>query len=175
MKWIPNLLLLLTALTVIALVGFRTRKNLQKKRNRANAFAIQNLQTRTNLRPLDAGIQDQTPLILYPPHDWECQTWEFIRVGPQRFLLKNLYTEKTFEPSTEPAAGTALWQRSLGEGAHQVWVCEAHTDGSCLIRLEGTSLYLTAPSSQTNARVTLAPWQSSDAQRWTLLRQNPIL
>lgn len=175
MKWIVRLFVLLIAIAAIALVGFRTRKNLQKKRNRANVFAIQNLQTHTNLRPLDAGIKDQTPLILYPHHDWECQTWEFIRIGPQRFLLKNLYTEKTFEPSTEPTTGSLLWQRSLGEGPNQVWVCEPQAGGSYSIRLDGTSLYLTAGSSQTNARVTLAPLQSGEAQRWALLRQNPII
>jgi len=167
--------LVLLGLPIVAMVTFRTYKDIGKKRGFANTYAIQNLGTGKDIRVHDAGIADGTKIILYSHHEWECMTWRFIEVEESTFLVQNLYTQKTFQPSSPPEAGVGLWQQSLGGSRLQYWELLKQPDETNLIRLKGTELYLTAPSAEDDAAIILAPRNDSSSQRWKLVRQTPLV
>jgi hypothetical protein len=89
-------------------------------------------------------------------------------------LLKNLATQKTFEPSAEPIAEVDLWQKPLGGSRLQYWEFLKQSDETYLIRLKDTELYLTITSDTDNSPIHLMPKQVSDNQLWRLVKQNPI-
>ncbi len=103
------------ALVIIATIPFifRFAKDIKKKKNYANTFAIQNIQSSKDIRVHNANYHDDARIILYPHHEWECITWEFIEIEYNTFLLKNLYTQKTFEPMQLPSraldCGKSRW------------------------------------------------------------------
>ena len=70
------------------------------------SFAIQNVQTGKNIRPYNSGTSNGNRIILYDHNEWKCLTYEFIHVEGDFYQLKNLYTQKTFEPR--------LFQRTTG-------------------------------------------------------------
>ena len=45
-----------------------------------NTFSIQNVLTGKDIRVQDANYHDDARTILYGHHNWECITWEFIRL-----------------------------------------------------------------------------------------------
>lgn len=145
-----------------------------QKQNYANTYAIQNVSTGKDIRVYNVGVQDETEIILYPHNEWECLTWEFIQLEDSTFLLKNLCTQKTFEPSSSPEQGVGLWQKSLGGTRLQYWEFIEQPNDTRLIRLKDTELYLTATSDEDNSPVILMPQQDSDKQLWRLIKQNPI-
>lgn len=144
------------------------------KRNYANTYAIQNVSTGKDIRVLNVGVKDGTKVILYTHNEWECLTWQFIQLEDSTYLLKNLCTQKTFEPSSVPKAGVDLWQKSLGGSNLQHWEFIKQADDTHLIRLKNTELYLTATSADDNSSIVLMPKQDSDKQLWRLIKQNPI-
>lgn len=146
----------------------------QQKQNYANTYAIQNVSTGKDIRVKDVGVKDESEIILYTHNEWECLTWEFIQLEDNTYLLKNLCTQKTFEPSSSPKQGVGLWQQSLGRSHFQYWEFIDQYDETHLIRLKDTELYLTATSDEDNSPIILMPKQESDKQLWKLIRQNPI-
>jgi hypothetical protein len=160
---------------VVVVFGPRIHKDIQKKRNFANTYAIQNVETGKNIRVYNAENIDNTKIILYSHNNWECMTWQLIELENNTFLLKNLYTQKTFEPSSVPKSGAGLWQKTLGGSRLQYWEFIKQLNDTYLIRLKDTELYLTVCSDENNSPIILMPLQNSDKQLWRLVRQNPIV
>jgi hypothetical protein len=147
-----------------------------RKRNTANSYAIQNVKTGKVIRVLNAGIKDGQKIILYSHRNWECMTWQFIQLEGETHLLKNLYTQKTFQPSSDSEQGIALWQQPLGGDSRQYWEFLKQSDEEVyLIRLKGTELYVTISSEKNNSAVILMPLQNSTVQQWKLTPQIPIV
>lgn len=172
-KMILTVAFSLILLLFVTAAAFRVRKDIRKKLNFENTFAIQNVETKKALRPYNANIQNEVELISYPLKNWECITWEMIEIDEHTFLLKDLFTEKTFQPKSEPHPGVGLWQQSLGGTQLQYWEFLKQTDNSYLIRLKGTELYITASSAKTDSPIILMPKQNSQTQLWKLIRQTP--
>lgn len=168
---------ILLALVLIAAIvlGPRLRKDVKKKQQYQNTFAIQNVGTGLCLRPLDAHYEEGVPLVLYPLHNWECITWQIIRLEGNACLMKNLYTQRTFMPDGVPNEGVSMRQAVMGGDTSQLWVMEADGEGTYRIHLRDNDLYLTAPSSETNARPVLRKQSGDDSQLWRLVSQNPIV
>lgn len=97
-------LIALLILIVLSAIIFAPRiyKDVKKKRNYANTYAIQNVGTGKDIRVHNAGNDNGTKIILYNHNNWECITWQLIELEDNAYLLKNLYTQKTFEPSAPP-------------------------------------------------------------------------
>lgn len=165
----PLILLIL----IMAVFGPRVRKDIKKKLNFENTYAIQNVETALNIRPFDATIYNDTPVIQYKHQNWECITWEFIKLDDNTFLLKNLFTEKTFQPKSAPKDGVEIWQKSLGGTKLQYWEFLKQPDNTYLIKLKDFNLYLTASSKEINSAIVLKPLQNINAQKWKLIKQNP--
>lgn len=155
--------------------GPRIIKDIKKKQNYANTYAIQNIRTGKCIRPYNAGNEDGTNIISYDLNNWECITWQMIELDKNTYLLKNLYTQKTFEPSVSPESGVGLWQQTLGGSRLQYWEFIEQSGDTYLIRLKDTELYVTATSDKNNSDIILMPRQDSDSQQWRLIRQNPII
>ncbi|MCS2892578.1 RICIN domain-containing protein [Parabacteroides faecis] len=167
---------LLALIIVVAVVfGPRIIKDIKKKQNYANTYAIQNIRTGKCIRPYNAGNEDGTNIISYDLNNWECITWQMIELDKNTYLLKNLYTQKTFEPSVSPESGVGLWQQTLGGSRLQYWEFIEQSGDTYLIRLKDTELYVTATSDKNNSDIILMPRQDSDSQQWRLIRQNPII
>ena len=167
----------LLAFIIIAAIVFGPRviKDIQKKQNYANTYAIQNVGTDKCLRPYNAGNDDGIKIISYSLHDWECITWQLIGLEDNTFLIKNLYTQKSFQPSSNPESGVGLYQQTLGGSRLQYWELIMQSDERYLIRLKDTELYITTTSDENDSDIILMPLQDSDSQRWKLIRQNPII
>lgn len=167
---------LLALIIVVAVVfGPRIIKDIKKKQNYANTYAIQNIGTGKCIRPYNAGNEEGTNIISYDLNNWECITWEMIELDKNTYLLKNLYTQKTFEPSVSPESGVGLWQQTLGGSRLQYWEFIEQSGDTYLIRLKDTELYVTATSDKNDSDIILMPRQDLDSQRWRLIRQNPII
>lgn len=172
-----NLFYILVVLIVLVVVVFGPRiyKGIKLKQDKVNTYAIQNMKTKKCIRPYNAGFKDNNKVILYSLNNWECITWQFIELDKGTFLLKNLYTEKTFQPVSEPNEGLSMWQKPLGGTKEQYWEFIKNSDNSYLIRLKGTELYLTAESDEQNADIILSPLLNIESQKWNLVEQHPIV
>ncbi|MFT3995365.1 MAG: RICIN domain-containing protein [Dysgonomonas sp.] len=171
-----TLISLLIVLTLFVLVlGLYIYKDLKKKQNYANTYAIQNVATNKCIRPYNAGNADSTKVISYSLHNWECITWQLIELEDNAYLLKNLYTQKSFEPASTPVDGTGLWQQTLGGSRFQYWEFIKQDDETYIIRLKGTELYLTTISDENNSAIIISVKDDSKNQLWRLIRQNPII
>jgi hypothetical protein len=159
----------------LAVFGPRIIKGIKLKQDKVNTYAIQNVKTNRCIRPYNAGFQDNNKIILYDLNNWECITWQFIGLNNDTYLLKNLYTEKTFQSVTDAVEGATMWQKPLGGSNQQYWEFLKQDDGTYLIRLKGTELYLTAKSEEQNADIVLKPLQNSTDQQWKLIEQHPIV
>ncbi|MGL5682809.1 MAG: RICIN domain-containing protein [Marinifilaceae bacterium] len=146
-----------------------------KKRGFENSYAIQNVAFDRDLRIYNAKIDNGAQLVVYSHHNWECMTWQMIEVSDNTFLLKNLYTQKSFQPETQPVPNTALQQQTLGGSSLQYWEFLPKIDKTYSIRLKDTDLYLTVISNTNNAEVVLMPKMDTNNQIWRLIRQNPII
>ena len=169
--------IILSVFTTLAALVFVSRicKDIKKKRNYENTFAIQNIKTGKDIRVYNAGNNNETKIILYSHYNWECITWQLIQLEENTYLLKNLYTQKTFEPSAVPQSGVGLWQQTLGGSRLQYWEFIKQIDETYLIRLKDTELYLTVTSDENNSDIVLMTKQNSDSQLWKLVRQNSIV
>lgn len=173
MKKILLVILAILGLIFIIAISFRIRKDVRKKLNFVNTYAIQNVETKNTIRPFNANIENGVEIISYPHNNWECITWEFIEIEPNIYLLKNLYTQKTFQPASNPKSGVGLLQHNLGGTSLQYWEFIKQTDETYLIRLKGTELYVTASSNKTNSPIILLPKKGSKNQLWKLINQTP--
>lgn len=151
-------------------VSTRVRKDIHKKLEFQNTYAIQNVSSGMCVRPYNAGYKNGNSIIGYSHKDWECITWEMVSLGDNTYLLKNLFTEKTFQPKSEPKPGVELWQQSLGGTPLQYWEFIQQGDQTTLIRLKNTDLYLTISSMVENAPLILMPLSNTDEQKWKLIR-----
>jgi len=169
--------IILSVFMTLAAFAFMPRicKDIKKKRNYENTFAIQNIKTGKNIRVYNAENENETKIILYTHKNWECLTWQMIELETNTYLLKNLYTQKTFEPSAVPQSGVGLWQQTLGGSRFQYWEFIKQSDETYLIRLKDTELYLTITSNENNSNIILMGKQESDSQLWRLVKQNPIV
>lgn len=103
---------------------------------------------------------------LYNHNNWECITWQLIELEDDAYQLKNLYTQKTFEPSAPPEPGVNLWQQTLGGSSFSILGVHQQPNETYLIRLKDSELYLTITSDENNSDIILMPKQDSDNQRW---------
>ncbi len=111
-------------------ICFRVQKDIKKKLNFEKTYAIQNVMTGKALRPFDAHIENDVEIIFYLLKNGECIIWEFIEIAENTHLLKDLFTEKTFQPKAEPKEGMGLWKKSLGGSTLQYWEFLKQTDGN---------------------------------------------
>jgi len=155
--------------------GQRTYHNIQRKRETVNTYAIVNAENGLAIRVYNAGIHDETKIIQYKHANWECMTWQFIRLSDDTVLLKNLYTHKTFQPVSNPDEGVSLWQQPLEADEYQYWEFIKASEENYYIRLKGTELYITATGNKNNASLTLMAKQDSKIQQWVLKEQHPIV
>lgn len=176
-KFLFIISIVIVVLFVIGVIVFgpRISKDIQKKRKYENTFAIQNVWSGKDIRVYNAGNENGTKIILYNHNNWECMTWQLIGLEDDTYLLKNLYTQKSFQPSTSPKSGVGLWQQTLGGSRFQYWEFIKQPDETYLIRLKGTELYITVTSDENNSDIVLMSKQDSEHQLWRLIRQNPIV
>jgi len=163
------------AAAYLLLFGARTLHNIQRKQGTVNTYAIRNANTDMAIRVYNAGIPDETKIIQYKHQNWECMTWQLIEMEDGSFLLKNLYTHKTFQPSASPEQGVDLWQQPLEANSLQYWEFIKQSDETYQIRLRGTELYITPTSDESNASLVLMPLQDGANQQWVLIEQHPIV
>lgn len=150
----PRILETVVLIVVAVIIVPRTYKNIVKKRETPNAYAIQNVQSGKAVRVHDAGLNDGRKIISYNHQNWECITWQFIQLEENTYLLKNLYTQKTLQPSSFPKPGVTLWQQPLGGDKLQYWEFLKQPDESYLIRLKGTDLYIIDAMEELNVKIT---------------------
>lgn len=119
-------LIALLILIVLSAIIFAPRiyKDVKKKRNYANTYAIQNVGTGKDIRVHNAGNDNGTKIILYNHNNWECITWQLIELEDNAYLLKNLYTQKPSNrqhPRTgcKPVATNIRWKSFSILGVHQ--------------------------------------------------------
>lgn len=98
-----------------------------------------------------------------------------IKIDEETYLLKDLYTQKSFAPVGEPVAGSRLAQRPIGGDKQQRWQFNRQDDGTYTIQLAGSDLYITSTSSTVDDRLILQPASDDADQRWTLTQQHPII
>lgn len=167
---------LITAISLILIifipVSFRISKDINKKLNHPNSYAIQNIATNNCLRVHDANPADDTEIISYSNNNWECITWELIELQKNIYLLKNLYTEKTFQP-LKNEGGSKLIQKPLGGDSLKYWEFIKTSGDNLRIRLKGTELYLTITSQDDNSLIILQTKKESQSQLWKLIKQSP--
>ena len=162
LKFLANILLIL----VVGTLNAQTIKG---------TFAIKNVETGKLLRIKDAKRNEGTPLVLYSPVNWKCMTWDFKPISGDIYQLSNLFTNKTFSPEKE-MKGSGLEQMVIDEGNEQQhWEFLKQVDGTYLIRLSGTDLYLTPsdPDGKVNSPVILVGRQKNGLQCWTIYEQHP--
>ncbi len=168
---------ILCTVIIIIIIPFILRliKDIKKKLQYKNTYAIINVNSGKALRVYNANYSDNVPLVTYTPHNWECITWQIISLNNGCCLLKNLYTQKTFTPSVKPKEGECFYQITLGESDYQYWIMEKKEDNIYLFRLNETNLYLTSTNQEDNSRPILQEKNNSNNQLWRLQSQNPIL
>jgi len=125
------------------------------------------------MRAKDANPTDGTKVIQYGHHNWECITWQFIRMEDGSYLLHNLFTLKAIQPSSAPKECVDLCQQPIGGTPLQCWEFIEQSEGEFLIRLKGTSLFATASTDEENAPIVLMPKQATPRQVWRKVRQSP--
>ena len=145
--------------------------------NIKGTFAIKNVSTGMLLRVMDANKKNETPIVAYSPTNWKCMTWDFNKVEGNTYQLKNLFTNKTFQPeSPEAAPGTAIIQEPIVDNnLKQQWEFLPAGNNTYLIRLKGTDLYITPsdPKGTVNSKTILAKKDGSKLQQWTIYEQYP--
>ncbi|WP_310603407.1 RICIN domain-containing protein [Anaerosporobacter sp.] len=163
------------ALGYLVMLGQRLYHNNQRKLSTVNTFAIQNKKTGMDIRPFNAGIGDEVKIIQYKHHNWECMTWQFIKLEDGSYLLKNLYTHKTFQSSSALESGVTLWQQPLEANKFQYWEFLRQSEDEYLIRLKDSELYVTVSDDKNNSSIILMPMQNKLEQHWKLIEQHPTM
>ncbi|VDG25405.1 RICIN domain-containing protein [Lactiplantibacillus mudanjiangensis] len=160
----------------VAVFGRRLIKNYRRKVTTPDAYLIKNVASGLVIRPQNAAIEDDVPIIQYTPRNWECTTWQLIGLGDDHYLLKDLYTQKSIAPVDDVAmAGSLLAQRPIGGDPQQHWQFNQCEDGTYTIQLADTNLFITSVSDAVNERLCLQPVNGATNQRWTLTPQQPII
>ena len=135
-------------------------------------YAIKNKETGMLLRPESANKKAGAPIVLYSPTNWKCLTWDFIHVEGNTYLLKNLFTKKTFQPQ-EMSNGSTLVQQPINKDSKlQFWEFVESGSNQYYIRLKSTEFYLTPSKKGANSTVVIKN-RSGDNQIWTIYMQSP--
>ncbi len=159
------------SLMMVSLVGSASAQEVQDVI--WGTYAIQSVQNNKNIRPYAARKDDGNPIVLYDSWRWKCMTWQFVRVSDNTYRLINRYTGKAFEAASNLVPGVELIQQISGNTPAQEWVFFKQSDGTWIIQLKDSDLYVTASSADKNAPVILMPKQDSITQRWRLFAQDP--
>lgn len=142
-------------------------------------FAIKNMETGMLLRVKDANGANGTPLVAYDPVNWKCVTWDFKHVAGETYQLRNLFTNKTFQPKKGVAAeGVLLEQQPLVIAqANQQYDFITVSKNVYLVKATGTELYLTPvdKSGAANTGIMLAARNGGKLQQWTIYLQKPTM
>ena len=140
-------------------------------------YAIKNEQTGMLLRIKDANSKNGTPLVAYSPVNWKCMTWDFKQVEGNTYQLKNLFTNKTFQPKDGTAAdGVVLEQQPLVNAqSNQQYEFIPVQKNIYLIKAKGAELYVTPVdrNGTSGTGITLAKKDGSKLQQWTIYEQKP--
>lgn len=169
MKNIFYLLSLSTAILFMAVDGFS--QVIQ------GTYAIKNVETGMLLRIKDANKKDGTPLVSYAPTNWKCMTWDFKHVEGKSYQLRNLFTNKTFQPQkTTVSDGVALEQQSMSTSEiNQQWEFIPVSAKTFLIKLKDSDLYITPSDKEgsVNSQIILTKKMASKLQYWAIYEQDP--
>lgn len=164
---------LIIAILILILFLLRILKDIKLKKEKKNVYAIQNVKTRLCIRPYNASFKEENRIIMYPLKNWECITWQFIKLKDNQYLLQNLYTHKTLV-SEKLEEDITFYQKTLGVDENQVYEVIKDND-YYLIKVADTELYLTSLSNETNSNLVLMKLNNNDNQKWNLIKQNPIV
>lgn len=154
--------------------GQRLYMKYKRKSQTPNSFQIQNYKSKKAIRPYNAQLEDGNAIIQYEPKNWECTTWQTIEIEPNIFLLKDLYTQKTFQPINVPKEGARLYQVPMGGSKLQHWEFIKYDKDQYYIRLKDYDLYITSISNEVNEPLVLEKINNSKNQIWRLNSQQPI-
>ncbi|MEJ7830546.1 MAG: RICIN domain-containing protein [Segetibacter sp.] len=140
-------------------------------------YAIKNVSTGMLLRVMDANKKNETPIVAYSPTNWKCMTWDFNQVEGNTYLLRNLFTNKTFQPQKgEMSEGIALEQQAIDNSkTTQQWEFISAANNTYMIKLKGSDLYVT-PSDKNgavNSKIILSKKRSDKTQYWNIYEQHP--
>ncbi len=159
---------------LIVMTGFLFEASGQ---NIKGTYAIKNVETGLLLRIKDANNQDKTPLVAYTPINWKCMTWDFQQVEGETYRLRNLFTNKTFQPVAKAKKeGVALEQMPLLKGEEiQEWEFIPVSKDVYQIKLKNSDLYLTPSDEhgQVNSPILLSGKKEGKLQNWTIYLQDP--
>jgi hypothetical protein len=139
----------------------------------ATTYQIRNVKFQDLLRPRDANNADGTAIVLYSAQPWKCMTWRLQPAGESQFVLKNLFTGKTFCSGTKTnAAARFVMQTPLTKTAREstAWQFTKLADGSYKIiePKSGQALTATKDDGKYEAHIAVLPWQDQPEQKWLL-------
>lgn len=146
----------------------------KRKIQTPNSFQIQNSKSNKTIRPYNAQLENGNAIIQYELKNWECTTWQTIEIEPNIFLLKDLYTQKTFQPFNLPKEGARLYQVPMGGSKLQHWEFIKQDKDQYYIRLKDYNLYITSIYNEVNEPLVLEKLNKSKNQLWKLNSQQPI-
>ncbi len=144
----------------------------------ATTYQIRNVKHQDLLRPRDANNATGTPIVLYPAQPWKCMTWRLQTAGESAFHLKNLFTGKTFSASADTnALQQSVKQIPLAKdgGESPTWQFSKLDDGHYKISDKKSGKVLTAKKAEgeSEVKITVAPWENLDEQKWILEKMDP--
>jgi len=164
-----------TAYILWLLMGLQLLAQRGNAQSIRGTYAIQNVKTGLVLRIQGAKTQNGTPLVAYPPTNWKCMTWDFQHVAGDTYQLRNLFSDKTFQPQAA-ADAPKLEEQPLKPGSsQQQWEFIPVSANTYRIKLTGTNLYVTPADADgaVNSRMVLRPKADGSLQYWTLHEQHP--
>jgi hypothetical protein len=141
-------------------------------------YAIKNMQTGMLLRIKDANSKTGTPIVAYYPENWKCMTWDFKKTAANTYQLRNLFSNKTLQPTALAGANVPFDEQPLvpGEAKQQYEFIPVKKD-TYLIKLKGTDLYITPadPKGEVNSAIVLAAKKGTPDQQWFIYEQAPTM
>ena len=142
-------------------------------------YAIKNVSTGMLLRVMDANKKNETPIVAYSPTNWKCMTWDFNQLEGNTYILRNLFTNKTFQPQKgDVSEGISLEQQPLESSKmSQQWEFIRAENNSYMIKLKGSKLYVTPSdiSGAVNSKIILSKKRADKLQYWTIYEQHPTM
>ncbi len=138
------------------------------------SYQIRNKKFCNLLRPENASNKEGARIVLYPAEPWKCMTWKLRPAGEAIYTVQNHFTSKTFTLNTS-SGGTNVIQTAFAKevGERPLWRFTKLTDGVYRINETKSGAALTAVESDGSVRVTVAPWQDKDEQKWELQKTDP--
>lgn len=167
---------LFSTLLTVALLAIATSAFSQTIKG---TYAIMNVGNGMLLRIQDANKKDGTPLVAYSPVNWKCVTWDFNKNEGNTYQLRNLFTNKTFQPqNTNPVSGTALHQQPIALNQNnQLYEFILVEKDVYMIKLKNTDLYLSPAElkGNVNSAIVLTEKKGNKEQLWTIYEQHPTM